>query len=130
MNTDTKVNLSYDAFTGASKEMVELISLLLSNGQKNSEIATSVEFEAIPDKEFTVRCYEHMGIGLSTDGTVYVIVKYPSKFNATKEQLQECLEYRGNKVMTNAPESYYRSMVYLKDLMFRLGEVTFIHHIK
>jgi hypothetical protein len=130
MNTNNKVTPTYDAFNGASNEMVDLISLLLSNGQKNSEIATSVEFEAIPDKEFTVRCYENMGIGLSTDGTVYVIVKYPSKFNATKEQLQQCLEYRGVKCLTNAHESYYRSMIYLKDLMFRLGEVTFIHHIK
>ena len=130
MNTENKVTTQYDAFNGASKEMVGLISLLVGNGVMHSEIAQCVEFEAVPDKEFTVRCYDKLGIGLSTDGTVYVIVKYPSRFEVTVEQMKECLEYRGIKHASNGHETYYRAMTHISDVMMRFGKVAYIHHIK
>lgn len=130
MNTEHKVNVMYDAFTGASKDMVELISLLVGNGHMHSEVTNCVEFEEVPDKEFTVRCYDKLAVGLSTDGTVIVILNYPSRFDVTVEQMRQCLEYRGIQHLLNAHETYYRAMTGISDIMMSFGKVKYIHHIK
>ena len=130
MNTEPKVNEFFDAFSGALNGYTDLISLLVSNGQLHSETQTCVEFEEVPDKEFTVKCYDKLAVGLSNDGTVAVILKYPSRFDLTKEEMKECLEYRGVKHLHTAHETYYRAMTHIGDVMMRFGKVTFIHHIK
>jgi hypothetical protein len=124
MNTEIKVNY------GASKELVDLISLLVANGQMPSESTTGVEFDEVPDKEFTVRCYDKIAVGLSSDGSVMVILDYPSRFDVTVEQMLQCLDYRGIEHSLNAHESYYRAITHLSDIMMSFGKVKYIHHIK
>lgn len=130
MNTENKPNVFHDAFKGASKELLHLISLVVGNGQMHSELSTAVEFDEVEGKEFTVRCYDKQAVGVSTCGTIMVIVTYPSKFDITVEQMRECLEYRGVKHAINAHETYYRAMTSITDVMMRFGKVVYIHHVK
>ena len=130
MNTETKVNEFHDAFSGALNGYTDLISMLLGNGIMQSELEDCVEFGEVPDKEFTVRCYDKIAFGMSTDGTTAVVLKYPSRFDLTKDELKECLRYRGLDTLTNAHDTYYRAMTHIKDVMIRYGKVYFIHHIR
>jgi hypothetical protein len=130
MNTEKKVKDTYDAYSGASKEIVKLISLLVGTGHVHSEVANCIEFEEVPDKEFTVRCYDKLAVGLSTDGTVFVILNYPSRFDVTVEQMKQCLQYRGIQHLLNAHETYYRAMTAISDIMMSFGKVKYIRHIK
>jgi hypothetical protein len=138
MNEKKKVVPTFDAFNGASKEMVDLISHLCSiNSSLNiAETTTCVEFEECPDKEFTVRCYDGIGVGMSDvsdDGSsCYVIVRYPNRVDLTKDMLIECLNYRGYPFIRLSDDSVaeYQSLVDFGDIMMKFGKLSLIHHIK
>lgn len=132
MNTEQKVNEVTDInkIGGMLNAYSDLISMVLGNPRMHSELSHGVEFQGVPDKDFTVRAYDKTAVGIATDGTVAVTVKYPSKFDLTKEQLMECLDYRGIKYLSNTHITYYRAITSITDVMMKFGEVTYVHLIK
>ena len=111
----------YDAFPNALGGYDKLVKILTAGSQPvTSTIETDVEFEHIPDHQFTLRCYDGIAVGTSEDKTVNVVLEYPTRLTLTKDEANDVLEYRGKR--STKPT--------FGDIMLRLGKVTLVHYVK
>lgn len=109
----------YDAFPNALGGYDKMVKLLTAgNRPVTSVIETDVEFEHIPDHEFTVRCYDGVAIGTSEDKSINVVLEYPLKRSLGVAETEDVLQYRNKNFLVN-----------FGDIMLRLGKLTLVHHV-
>jgi hypothetical protein len=113
-----KVNEFFEATRVSLNGYRLLADAMVSNQTLDSVMVEGVELNDIEDGdiEFSVRCFDGVGLAVSDDKNV--ILAYPRLENLSADERVQCLEYRG---ITDDEINY-------GDVMMLFGKAIMIHH--